>query len=50
MISVIIPVLNEERTISKVINTVKNAQQVDEIIVVDNKSIDNTIQKAKNVK
>ena len=35
MISVIIPALNEERTIGKVVQFVKKMQSVDEIIVVD---------------
>ncbi|MBS4027132.1 MAG: HAD-IB family phosphatase [Ignavibacteriales bacterium] len=48
MISVIIPVLNEERTIGKVINKIKDSPIVDEIIIVDDKSIDGTIQEAKN--
>lgn len=48
MISVIIPTLNEEKTISKVIQFVKNHKNINEIIVVDDKSIDNTINEAKN--
>jgi len=47
MISVIIPTLNEEKTISKVISVVKNNPQVDEIIVVDDKSSDSTVELAK---
>ncbi|MFH0931252.1 MAG: HAD-IB family phosphatase [Candidatus Zixiibacteriota bacterium] len=46
MITVIIPVLNEEKTISKVVRFVKMSPSVDEIIVVDDKSIDNTVQEA----
>src|SRR3989304_2589432 len=48
MISVIIPALNEERTIGKVVQFVKKMQSVDEIIVVDDKSIDDTVQVAKD--
>ena len=47
MISVIIPALNEERTIGKVVQFVKKTQSVDEIIVVDDKSIDDTGQVAR---
>src|SRR3972149_1096439 len=48
MITVIIPALNEERTIGKVVQFVKKMQSVDEIIVVDDKSIDDTVQVAKD--
>src|SRR3989337_1677265 len=48
MITVIIPALNEERTIGKVVQFVKKTQSVDEIIVVDDKSIDDTVQVAKD--
>ena len=48
MITVIIPVLNEEKTIGKVVRFVKSSSSVDEIIVVDDKSIDNTVQEAIN--
>ena len=48
MISVIIPALNEEKTIGKVVQFVKKCKSVDEIIVVDDKSIDNTVQEAIN--
>ena len=47
MISVIIPTLNEETTISQVIKLVKRSARVTEIIVVDDKSIDNTVEEAK---
>ena len=43
MITAIIPALNEQETISKVINLVKQSSLVSEIIVVDDKSIDNTV-------
>lgn len=44
MISVIIPALNEEKTISEVIHLVKKSNLVSEVIVVDDKSIDNTVE------
>ncbi len=47
MITVIIPALNEEETITSVIQLVKKSQLVSEIIVVDDKSADNTVQKAR---
>lgn len=43
MITVIIPALNEEKTIGCVINIVRNNPQVNEILVVDDKSKDNTV-------
>jgi len=48
MVSVIIPALNEEKTIAKVIALAKQNTNVSEVIVVDDKSIDNTVQIAKN--
>jgi len=52
MITVIIPALNEEKTIRQVIQQAKRNELVDEIIVVDDFSSDNTIAEAKkeNVK
>ncbi len=47
MISVIIPALNEEKTIRKVIRQAKRSELVSEIIVVDDQSMDNTIAEAK---
>jgi len=47
MISVIIPALNEEKTIRKVIHQAKRNNLVSEIIVVDDQSMDNTIAEAK---
>ena len=41
-VSVIIPAFNEQKSIKKVIKLVKNYEKVDEIIVVDNNSTDNT--------
>ncbi|HVM88433.1 MAG TPA: HAD-IB family phosphatase [Puia sp.] len=47
MISVVIPALNEEKTIRKVIQKAKRNSLVSEIIVVDDQSFDNTINEAK---
>jgi glucosyl-3-phosphoglycerate synthase len=45
-ISVIIPALNEESTIGNIVESAKNTPGVDEVIVVDDKSFDNTVQVA----
>ncbi|HTS43680.1 MAG TPA: HAD-IB family phosphatase [Puia sp.] len=52
MISVIIPALNEQKTIRKVIRQAKRNPLVSEIIVVDDRSMDNTVSEARkeNVK
>jgi glucosyl-3-phosphoglycerate synthase len=42
MISVVIPALNESKTISSLINFAKRSRQVTEVIVVDDGSIDGT--------
>ena len=47
MITVIIPALNEEKTIRQAIQQAKRNELVDEIIVVDDFSSDNTIAEAK---
>lgn len=47
MISVIIPALNEEKTIGHVVKLAKNSPNVTEVIVVDDKSLDKTIEEAK---
>ena len=47
MISVIIPALNEEKTIRQVINLVSRSTIVDEILVIDDKSHDNTIKQSR---
>jgi Haloacid Dehalogenase superfamily, subfamily IB, phosphoserine phosphatase-like len=47
MLTVIIPVLNEEQTIGSVIRFCQQDPNVSEIIVVDDKSEDNTVQIAK---
>lgn len=46
-ISIIIPVFNEEKTISKVIFDFKKELPNAEIIVIDNNSTDNTVKNAK---
>lgn len=46
-ITVIIPALNEQQSIGKVINLVKNSKLVDEVIVIDDNSDDNTVEEAK---
>jgi glucosyl-3-phosphoglycerate synthase len=48
MISVIIPTLNEQSTISHVVQLVKKAPLVTEILVIDDKSLDNTLKKVSN--
>jgi glucosyl-3-phosphoglycerate synthase len=47
MVSVIIPALNEEKTIRQVINLVSSSPLVDEILVIDDKSFDNTIKQSR---
>ena len=47
MVSVIIPALNEEKTIRQVINLVSRSPIVDEILMIDDKSHDNTIKQAR---
>ncbi|MBI4833768.1 MAG: HAD-IB family phosphatase [Planctomycetes bacterium] len=47
MISVIIPTLNEEKTIGRVITLARQSKGVDEVIVVDDKSVDRTVEIAK---
>jgi len=50
MITVIIPTLNEQNTISQVIELVEKSTSVSEILVIDDKSLDNTIKKAREKK
>ncbi len=47
MISVIIPALNEEKTVAQVVRLAQKSPYVTEVIVVDDKSLDNTIAEAK---
>ncbi|MFZ9302893.1 MAG: HAD-IB family phosphatase [Sediminibacterium sp.] len=44
MITVIIPALNEENTINGVISLVKQSKLVSEVIVVDDRSLDKTVE------
>jgi len=47
MVTVIIPALNEEKTIRQVITLVSRSSVVNEILVIDDKSFDNTIKQAR---
>lgn len=47
MVTVIIPALNEGKTVGHVVDLVKRSPIVSEIIVVDDKSMDNTIEEAR---
>ena len=47
-VSVIIPAFNEEETVANVINVVKKVKYVDEVIVVNDGSTDNTESEAKS--
>ncbi len=47
MVSVIIPALNEVSTIAQVVRLAKKSPGVTEVIVVDDKSMDNTVEEAK---
>ena len=47
MVTVIIPAFNEERTIGQVIRQARRSELVNEIIVVDDMSSDNTIAEAR---
>ena len=46
MVTVIIPTLNEEETIRQVIDLVGKSTLVSEILIIDDKSLDDTIRKA----
>ena len=50
MVTVIIPAYNEAATIKQVIQIVKKSNFVSEIIVIDDKSTDNTVQEATSEK
>jgi glucosyl-3-phosphoglycerate synthase len=47
MVSVIIPALNEEKTIRQVLKLVSSSPVVDEILMIDDKSHDNTIKQSR---
>lgn len=46
-ISALLPAYNEEKTIASVISVLKQSSKINEIVVIDDGSIDNTFQKAK---
>lgn len=48
MITVIIPALNEEKTVGHVVRLAKRSPHVKQVIVVDDKSLDNTVAEAQN--
>lgn len=47
MISVIIPTINEEKTIAQVVSMARKSKNVSEVIVIDDKSLDRTVETAK---
>jgi glucosyl-3-phosphoglycerate synthase len=47
MITVVIPALNEEKTVGKVVRLAKESAHVTEVVVVDDKSMDNTVEEAR---
>jgi len=47
MITVIIPALNEEATVGRVVSLARQSKGVTEVIVVDDKSLDNTVLEAR---
>lgn len=47
MITVILPALNEQETIQQVVGIAKNSVHVTEVIVVDDKSMDDTVEEAR---
>ena len=44
LVSVIVPVFNEEKTIAEVLNSLLNISIINQIIVVDDKSTDGTVE------
>src|SRR5690554_7128186 len=46
-VSALLPAYNEEKTIASVISVLKQSSKINEIVVIDDGSIDNTFQKAK---
>lgn len=47
-VAVVVPAYNESKTIGNVLKVLKNAEGLDEIIVVNDGSLDNTLDVAKN--
>jgi phosphoserine phosphatase SerB len=48
MISVVIPALNEENTVAQVVELCMRSPGVSEVIVVDDKSVDRSVERAKS--
>ena len=46
-LSVVIPVYNEEETIDKILNLVSTIEIVNEIVIIDDCSKDNSVQETK---
>lgn len=46
MVSVVIPTLNEEATIAAVVRYASSCKHVSEVLVIDDKSVDNTVNEA----
>lgn len=49
MITVIIPILNEEKTIVDVVRSIEKFKLVDDIIIVDDKSLDRSVELVKEL-
>ncbi len=47
MVTVIVPALNEEKTIGRVITLIRKSEIVNEILVIDDKSNDNTVKESR---
>src|SRR5574344_471618 len=45
-VSVVIPAYNEEKTVAKIVTVIKKIDYVNEILVVDDGSTDNTVKEA----
>ena len=50
MVTVIIPTLNEQATIGEVVRKIEKENCVDEILIIDDKSLDETIKNARSSK
>lgn len=46
-VSAVIPAYNEEKTVGKVVSIIKNVEEIDEIFVVSDGSVDRTVEVAK---
>ena len=47
MVTVIIPTLNEQETIAAVVQSAFSCNKVTEVLVIDDKSVDDTVRLAK---